>query len=600
MAAAAVVVGAGALILSGCAAPASEIVEGTALSVAQNASFASYNTQSAAGNSTYNSNITYMTTSQFNYYDNKPTLVKNPDFGTYTKISDNPLTIKYTIKDGVKWSDGAPVDAADLLLSWAANISKFNTVKPVTDAKGNVTNQAAVDAGVFFDSAGAGGGLDLVKDTPKISDNNKSITLVYSKPYVDWEVNFPVGVAAHATYDAAFPGSKLSAADAKAKVVKAIQDDDTKVLAPLSKAWSNAYGFDSMPKDKSLVLSDGPYVITNLVKDQYVTLQANKDYNWGPKPKVAKITVRFIQDPLAQVQALQNGEVGIINGQPTADTLAALAAVKGVTTKNASGATYEHIDLTFNNKGPFDPARYGGDAGKAQMVREAFLKVVPRQDIVDKLIKPLNPNAVLEDSQTLLPGYAGYDAMIKANGSAAYDKVDIAGAKALLAQAGVTAPVDVKFMYGVSNTRRANEYKLIAESAKAAGFNVIDAGNDKWPSKLGDGTYDAVLFAWQSTSLAVTATQAQFQTGGGSNYNGYSNKAVDDAYTALSGEFNTTKQLALLTTVEKEMFKDAYGVTIFQFPDVIAYSNTIKNVSDAPLAPTVFWNFWDWTTTAKK
>jgi peptide/nickel transport system substrate-binding protein len=594
------VVGAAALVLAGCAAPqASEIVEGTSLTVAQNASFVGYNTQTTNGNSTYNSNITYMTTSTFNYYDNSPKLIKNTKFGTYTKVSDDPLTVKYTVNKDVKWSDGTSVDAADMLLDWAANISKFNTVKPETDADGNITNQAAIDAGVYFDSVNAGGGLDFVTDTPKISDDGQSVTLVYSKPYVDWELAFTVGVPAHETYKLAFPDKKLSAAKAKAAVIKAIQDNDTSVLGPLSKAWTTGYDQPSMPTDKSIFLSDGPYIITDLVKDQYVTLTPNKSYTWGPLPKVQKITVRFIQDPLAQVQALQNGEVGIINGQPTADTLSALAAVKTATTKSANSASYEHIDLTFNNKGPFDPATYGGDAAKALAVRQAFLKIIPRQEIVDKLIKPLNPSAVLVDSQTLLPGYAGYDDIIKNNGSDVYDTVDVDGAKALLAQAGVKTPVDVKFLYGKSNTRRANEYQLIAASGKLAGFNVVDNGNDDWPAKLGDGTYDAGLFAWQSTSLAVTATMPQWQTGAGNNLNGYTNPDVDAAVTTLNGEYDKSKQLALLTTIEKALYSDAYGVVIFQFPDVIAFNNNIKNVSDAPLSPTVFWNFYDWTTTAK-
>ena len=39
-------------------------------------------------------------------------------------------------------------------------------------------------------------------------------------------------------------------------------------------------------------------------------------------------------------------------------------------------------------------------------------------------------------------------------------------------------PVNVKFMYGKSNTRRASEFALIQASAKQAGFNVIDEGDD--------------------------------------------------------------------------------------------------------------------------
>jgi peptide/nickel transport system substrate-binding protein len=602
IAAAAAVVASGALILSGCSAtPAEpEIVEGSSLNVAWNQAFYAYNDDTSDGNATANSNITYLTNSSFNYYDDSPALVQNTDFGTYEKVSDDPLTVKYTIADGVTWSDGTPVDAADMLLSWAANTSTFNNVEPETDDEGNITNQDDIDAGVYFDSAAAGGGLDLVTDTPEISDDGKSLTLVYSSSYVDWEVNFAIGVPAHSTYDIAFPDEGATPEDAKAKVIAAIQDGDTSVLSPLSAAWSHGYDYVDMPTDENLYLSDGAYIISDLVKDEYITLEANPDYTWGPKPQYEKVTIRFIPDALASVQALQNGEVAIINPQSTADILTALDGLDNTSVESTSDATYEHVDLTFNNKGPFDPATYGGDEDKAQLVREAFLKTIPRQEILDKLIVPLNPDAVLEDSQTLLPGYEGYDDVIAGNGSADYAEVDIDGAKALLEEAGVTDEIKVNFMYAASNTRRQNEYQLIAESAKEAGFDVVDAGTDEWGSKLGDGTYDAVLFGWQSTSTGVTASQATFDSAGGNNLNGYANDDVDAAYKTLQGTYDSAEQITLLTEIEKNLFDDAYGVTLFQFPGVTAWDETkVTGVTPAPLSPQFFWNYWEWTPAAK-
>ncbi len=571
------VVAIGAMALAGCSAGGSEIQEGTAITVVQNSGVDSLNPNTATGNSTYNQNPYYLANATFNYYDSTPKLIKNEKFGKYEVLSQNPLTVKYTIADGVKWSDGAPVDAADMLLAWASSITKYNDSK-----------------GVNFTSALAGAGLDLVTDVPKISDDHKSLTLVYSKPYVDWETNFSIGVPAHVVYEEAFP-DVTDASKAKDALIKAIQGNDTAALTKIATAWSTAFNMTDTPTDAKLLVSDGAYTVTKLVKDSYITLTANKNYTWGPLPKVQQVTIRIIQDPTAQVQALENGEVSIISGQATADTVTKLKGITGVTTTTVPTGTYEHIDLTFNNKGPFDPATYGGDANKALLVRQAFLKVIPRQDIVDKLIKPVSDTAKLANSQTFLPGAAGYDESVANNGSSAYATVDVAGAKALLAQAGVTTPVNVKFMYGKSNTRRASEFALVQASAKQAGFNVIDAGDDKWSSKLGDGTYDAVLFAWQFTSLAVTATQPQLQTGGGVNFNGYSNKDVDAAYTSLAGEFDAAKQKTLLAQVDKQLWADAYGVTIFQFPNVSAWSNNVANVQDAPLAPNVFWNYWDWT-----
>ncbi len=581
------VVAAGALALAGCSAGSgnvSEIVKGTSVTVAQNSGFTSYNDGSGTGDSTYNSNIIYMTTSGFNYYNATPALVKNTKFGTYTVVKKSPLTIKYTINKGVKWSDGTPVDAADMLLDWVANITKYNDPK-----------------GINFTSAAAGGGLDLVTDVPKISDGGQSITLVYSKSFVDWENNFGVGLPAHVVYEEAFP-NVTKAATAKKDFEKAVDTNDTAALTKIANTWATKFDMTSTPADKKLILSDGPYIISSIVKDQSVTLVPNKSYNWGPKPKVAKITFRIIQDPTAQVQALQNGEVSVIEGQADADTTAALKALSGVTTTTTPTSTYEHVDLTYNNGGPFDPATYGGGtdgAAKALAVRQAFMKALPRQEIVTKLINPIAPGQKLDDSQTLLPGAAGYAASVAANGSSAYDTVDIAGAKALLAQAGVKS-INVKFLYGKSNTRRAQEFALIKASEAQAGINVQDDGNDDWPDLLGNKSYDAILFAWQFTSLAVTGAQSQFSTGGGNNFNGYSNATVDADYQKLQSDYNKADQLKLLADVDKQAWADAYGVTLFQFPDVTASSNKIENVKDAPLSPNVFWNFFDWNVKSVK
>ncbi|MBN9374898.1 MAG: divalent metal cation transporter [Cellulomonas sp.] len=46
--------------------------------------------------------------------------VPDAAFGTVEKLSDSPLTVRYTLASGARWSDGVPVSPADLLLDWAA------------------------------------------------------------------------------------------------------------------------------------------------------------------------------------------------------------------------------------------------------------------------------------------------------------------------------------------------------------------------------------------------------------------------------------------------------------------------------------------------
>ena len=590
------IVAASALVLSACATPTQSAIEqDTRITVGWNQPFYSYNEATSNGNATANAVIKYMTVGAFQYYNDVPELVKDESFGTIEKLSDDPLTVKYTIAEDTQWSDEAPVDAADMLLQWAADSGVFNEGDPVTyDAE---TGAIIDHQNLYFDAAAIGGGLSNVTQVPEIGDDGRSITLVYDAPFVDWEIALAAPmVPAHVV---AMHALEIEdAQEAKDAVITAIQEGDTETLKSIADFWNSAFDFADLPDDPSLYLASGPYVISELsADDAYITLTANANYKGDFEPKVETITVRYNEDPMAQVQALQNGELDIINPQSTADVITALEGVDGVTVQTGVEATYEHVDLTYNNGGPFDPATYGGDADKARMVRDAFLLALPRQEVIDKMIKPLNPEAEVRNSQTRVPGSAGYDDIVASNGSDRYNEVDIEGAKQLLADAGVTTPVDVTLLYGKSNARRAAEYQLYAESVGDAGFNLIDGGDDNWGSMLGSGTYDASLFGWQSTSLAISESAATFRSDGGNNLTGFANDKIDALYTELETTFDQPKQLQILGDVEKELWADAYGVTVFQFPGVVANRDTVSGVKPGVLSPSVFWNYWEWDPT---
>lgn len=569
---------------------------GSTVTVGWNQPFYSYNSDTSHGNATANAIILYMTQAGFNYYDGDLNLAQDTSFGTYEKLSDDPLTVKYTINEGVTWSDGTPVDAADMLLYWGAVSGHFNDNEEDFETDEETGELIVPEDSVYFTSASPG--LSLVEDMPEVGDDGRSVTLVYTKPFADWETNFGYGVPAHVTARLAGLGDDPAAA--KDALVKAFEENDRAALSAISEAWRTGYDFTSLPSDEGLYLSSGPYIITDFVENQYITLTKNAKYTGDKVGKVENITVRYNEDPQALVQALQNGEIDMLAPQATADTLAALEAIDGVVVETGQDATYEHVDMVQNNGGPFDPATYGGDAEVAKKVRQAFLLTIPREQIVEQLIRPLNPDANVRNSFILTPDAPTYDQMVAENGSDFYAQTDIEKAKELLEEAGVDTPVDVRFLYGASNVRRAQQFQLIAESAAEAGFNVIDGGNDNWGSMLDTATdqYDANLFGWQSTSLAVTEADANFRTDATNNFYGYSNEEVDALFDELQTETEADRQQEILREVEKHLWADAFGITIFQFPGVNAWNEQVTGVDPIPLSPTIFHGFWNWEKTS--
>ncbi|MHA7285242.1 ABC transporter family substrate-binding protein [Arthrobacter sp. MDT3-44] len=583
------VAAAAALALSACAANTGtetpeESAEGEAsggnIRVVEVNAFSSFNSNSSEGNVDINGKIAYATHSGFVYINNDLEVVENKDFGSMEVLSEDPLSVKYTVNEGVTWSDGEPVDGGDLLLSWVIGSGYFNDA--TTDDAGEVTSGAT-----YFDYAGDTSGLGLT-ELPEIGDDGRSITLNYSEPFADYKVAFGLMSEGGISTPAHVLAEKGGLADEDA-LIELVQtapagDPEKPVERPeiqaLADFWNTGFDTKSLPTDPQLFLSNGPFIASAITPDQSMTLTRNEDYNWGPMPKVDEITVRYIGEAPAQVQALQNGEVDLIAPQASADTVEQLEALEGVTVERGNQLSYDHLDLNFS--GVF----------KDEKVREAFMKTVPRQQLVDSIIKKLNPDAEPLDSQLFLTDQEPYEESAANNGSEAYAEVDIEGAKELLA--GATP--EVRIMYNRDNPNRLNSYTLIAESASQAGFKIVDGGlgASDWGAALGNGTYDATIFGWINSGVGVSGVPQIFKSGNGSNFNGFSSPEADKLMDQLIVETDPDKQDDLQIQIDKLIWDSKYGLPLFQVPGVDAYSDNVTGMEYMPNQTGVWWNLWDW------
>ncbi|GAA4505773.1 ABC transporter family substrate-binding protein [Brevibacterium yomogidense] len=594
-------IAAAAMVLSACTPPGGGDGDGdggggdenSILNIGWNEPFRSMNTMTTNGNAVANSIVTYMMNDNFGYYDDALE-VQEGNLGTIEQVSEDPLQVKYTFADDAAWSDGTPVDAADIVLQWAAQSSNFNTEEDVERDDEGTVEEIEDESTVFFDASVIGS--QLIEDFPEISEDGKEVTFEYSKPFADWqyELGFGadgVGVPAHIVGKRALDEDDPEAA--KQAVLDAIEDEDTEALSPISNSWNKDFDFTSMPDEDELLVHSGPYKMVDFAEGQYLTLEADENYSGPHEVGVNQVTIRYNEDPMAAVQAVENGEVDMIQPQATADVKSAAEAIDGVTVDTEDGATYEHVDLTYDNNGPFDPASYDGDEEKAKLVRQAFLKTLPREQIVETIIAPLKDDASTRDSLYRVPGAPGYDEIVANNGSDEFPGADIDGAKELLEEAGVEAP-EVRFLYGASNQRRAQQFTLIKEQAEQAGFKIIEDGDDNWGTRLGDGTYDASLFGWQSTSTGVTDSDANWRTGAQNNYGGFSDDDVNSMLDDLLAETDEAAQDELVTDIESALIEDGFGMPIFQHPELAIYRDRVQNVSNTTVSPTMFWNYWEW------
>lgn len=570
---------AAAMVLSGCSgnegsAPVvvGEAKRGGSVTVAEVNAFSSFNPYSADGNTDINSKIGHITHSGFYYLDDAAKVVRNEKFGRFEKVSDRPLKVRYTVNEGVTWSDGEAIDAGDLLLSWAAGSGYFDDADPLAGTGTKYFSAAA-------DTSGLAG-----TELPEIGADGRSITLEYAVPYADWEVAFDVGLPAHVV---AAKGGLNDEEDLIDLIKESPRGDGGKPalnaqLKQVSDFWNSGFDSKGLPEDPSVFLSSGPYIVREIIPEVSMKLVRNRDYVWGQEPWLDEINVRFTGAVPAAVEALRNGQTDIISPQPAAgaEELFEGLAGQGITVERYNQSGYDHLDLKFS--GPF----------RDENVRRAFLKAVPRQAIVDAVVGDLLPDAKPLDSHVFLPAQPRYNDTVKNNGSAEYAEVDIDGAKALLDGETPT----IRILYNRDNPNRSKAFALIRDSAARAGFQVLDGGQASadWARSLGDGGYDAALLGWIGTGAGVSRIPQIFRTGAGSNFNGFSDGDADKAMEQLAGTTDLGKQDELLAEIDRQIWESAYGLPLYQTIGTTAFNTRVAGVKTSPGPLGIWWNVWDW------
>ncbi|MGA7203057.1 MAG: ABC transporter family substrate-binding protein [Specibacter sp.] len=556
--------------------PAPTAAVGGNVTVLEGKAFTSFNPGSVTGATDINTRINYATHSGFNYVDNNLKLVPNEKFGKYEKVSDDPLTVKYTINSGVTWSDGAPVTADDLLLQWAAGSGYYNDA--TLDSKFKVTKGTA-----YFNYSGDTTGLAKTA-MPVIGDDGASLTLTYTTPFSDWETALGTTLSIPAHIVAGRSG--LKDAQALSTLLMGIHKGNpaspvapNPVLRKVADFWNTGFDTKAMP-DPSLALSNGPYLVKSIVPGKELVLTPNVDYAWGIKPALDTITVHYEASSAAQIAALQGKTADIISPAATLETMTGLKDLKDIHIQQGKSLGFDQAVLNF--KGVFSKPDF----------RTAFLKTVPRQDIVDEAAKPLDSNAEVLNSFVFRQVQTPYKESSGSNGSSGFGAVDIPAAKTLLA--GSTPAV--RILYNKDDPLRVMEFSLISASAELAGFKVTDAGKGAadWQSALKAGAFDVALYGWTSNPTGSVQVPEVFKTGAVSNLNNFSNTVVDQLAEQLAVTADDAKQNALKLQIDKLVWEAGYGLPMFQRTGLAVNGPHVGGVQYSPVDVGVWWNVWDW------
>ena len=562
---------AGAATTAGGATTTGAATKGGTVTIALTDVFSGYNQGTSAENVVSNQWVTNQVIPSFVYFDDKGAIQIDKNLGDIVKTSDSPLTVDVKINPQAVWSDGVPISCDDIYMYWIAQNNKLKK----TGADGKETGLFTNATSVGFDQVG----------NVNCSADNKTATIVFDTPFSDW-----LGLITNQGMVPAHSVAKLAGlTDAKA-IRTAYEAKDMATLQKIADAWNTGFKTDQGLKP-DVMLSGGPYKITDYVPDQSVTLERNDKY-WGPAAPLDKIVFRIITDDTAQVQALANSEVQVIKPQPDPDLLNQLKGVTGVQAAVNGGFTFEHFDFNFQNPLFQDKA-----------VRQAVAYCIPRDEIVTKLIKPVDDKAAILQNRMFEPFQKDY----VDNSGGQYDKADIAKAKSTLEAAGYTLNGDTYAKNGQKvefkllhkdNARRSSEQQLIAASCAQAGIKVDDDADPKWSDRAGQGQFDAAVFAWIGNPL-LSSNRSIYKTPPdkstlNQNFGFYSNPQVDQLMDKLATDTNSADLATAANQADKIMWTDLATIPLFQFPDLLAHSDKVSGVVYNPTQFDLTWNDNKW------
>jgi peptide/nickel transport system substrate-binding protein len=537
--------------------------------------------------------------------------VPDPAFGSVEKISDSPLTVRYTLAAKARWSDGVAVSPADLLLEWAARSGRFDEAAAGDGAAAAPTpTPTAADAAVRFGAASAA--VLQASATPTLDEHG--ITVVYDHPVADWQVALDIDLPAHVVGKLALLGAPTPGASAPAPqptgsrwsdddwaqaVAKAIVTNDHDPLARISAAWRTGFDATALASDPSRAVTTGPYRIESVDPTGGVTLVRSASYA-GARPATRdRIIVRWNLDPLAAIDGLRQGDVDVVAPVVTPDVVGALGKVPDVRVTAGGGAV---LQLQLNEaEGPFSASGAGSEDAAAR-ARAAFVGAVPA-DAIAAAAGAEPSNAVLATV-----GPARTTTPVASSGTTTAGPTPTAPAPTggSTTTAPPAGPMEVRVLVTQGDPVRAAMLDALTGAVAPYGFTVTAAepANPATALWQDPGSWDAAIVPVTQAELPVVGVTDMWRSGGATNVTGHADPALDALLDKLGGTTDTAAAGSLLDQVDVAVRQAQVVLPLARQPSLTATitRDAGSGLPDVGTLPAVPWGsadlsaWWSWAT----
>ncbi len=456
------------------------------------------------------------------------------------KVSDDGLVWTFTMRDGLKWSDGTELNAKDFEY----------TFKRVCDPKVAAPYAETVTGMIAGYDKAIEGDLDALQ--VKASDDGKTLTinLAYPCSYFDKIVAFGT-------------------------------------MSPVQKATVEANG-DAWATKPETYICNGPYLIKEWTPGESIVCEMNPNYNGGwDKDKIVTKTIKFLllEDSSAAYAAYTGGEALMIKDVPTDEIPSLKKAADGgdFYVDTILGTYYLSVNCAV---APFNNVN----------VRKALSLAIDRDYVANTIMQGTYTPAY----NFMGPGIADnegsfFDNAKKDNGGKTYIsedyKASLEEAKKALAEAGY--PEGKGFPTITYSTNDAGYHKAVAEYLQSAykelGITLkIDVV--EWSSftpQRREGNYQMARNGWvMDYNDPSNMLELPYSTNG--NNDGKYKSAAFDAAIDASKCADAATHFAKLHEAEKIMSEDYALIPVAYYNDFWLQSAKLKGSWHSPYG---YWYF---------
>jgi peptide/nickel transport system substrate-binding protein len=352
-----------------------------------------------------------------------------------------------------------------------------------------------------------------------------------------------------------------------------------KPFAPLTAALADRAGMMLSPKAIAEQGADfgtspvcvGPFRFVNRVPQTSITVERDPLYYDAESVHLDTITYRIITDANIRAANLRSGDVQVADTISPQD-IDALLKEDGVGVLQVGSLGYQGLTVNVGNTEGVGEPTGSIDTPLAQekAVRMALSMSIDREALVNTVF-----NSWFEPACSPISPDSPYSSAA----SEACPPYDPEGAKKLLADAGLETPYPVRMQ--VTNTPDTLRYGQALQAAVADGgfeLTVVPVEYSTLLDVQSQGDFEALQLGW-SGRIDPHGNMFNFlSTGGGNNYSGYNNPAVDDLLTRAAQINDVGERAALYGRAVELVQQDNPLIYLYRQRNLTAYSTDVVGV----------------------